>query len=75
MIPNEEGEQPKKEIEGYKFLETRKKDNGDVEHLYEKIQPKKALPETGTETVSVFAALGTLFTGLGFGFLKNRKKK
>ena len=78
LIPNEDGEQPKKDIDGYKFIETRKKDNGDIEHVYEKIQPaqpEKKLPNTGVESVGAFAALGTLFSGLGFGILKGKKKK
>lgn len=81
IIPNEDGEQPKKDIDGYKFIETRKKDNGDIEHVYEKIQPvqpaqpEKKLPNTGVESVGAFAALGTLFSGLGFGILKGKKKK
>ena len=78
IIPNEDGEQPKKEIDGYRFIETRKKPNGDIEHVYEKIQPvqpEKKLPNTGVESVGAFAALGTLFSGLGFGILKGKKKK
>ena len=75
LIPNEDGEQPKKDIDNYKFIETRKKDNGDIEHVYEKIQPAKKLPETGAESLGTFAALGTFFSGLGFGILKGKKKK
>lgn len=37
IIPNEEGEQPKKDLPRYRFLETRKKDNGDIEHVYERV--------------------------------------
>ena len=35
--PSEDGEQPKKEIPGYRFVETKKLPNGDTEHVYEKI--------------------------------------
>ncbi len=33
----EEGEQPKKDIPGYRFVETKKLSNGDTEHVYEKV--------------------------------------
>ena len=33
----EEGEQPKKDIPGYKFVTTNKLPNGDTEHVYEKV--------------------------------------
>ena len=39
-IPNypiEDGEQPKKDIPGYRFVETKKLPNGDTEHVYEKV--------------------------------------
>ena len=32
----EAGEQPKKDIPGYRFVETKKLPNGDIEHVYEK---------------------------------------
>ena len=74
LIPNEDGEQPKKDIDGYKFVKTINKENGDIEHVYEKIQPAKKLPDTGVESLGAFAALGTFFSGLGFGILKGKKK-
>ena len=33
----EVGEQPKKDIPGYRFVETKKLPNGDIEHVYEKV--------------------------------------
>ena len=36
--PTEEGEQPKKDIPGYRFVETKKLPNGDTEHVYEKVK-------------------------------------
>ena len=37
--PTEDGDQPKKDnIPGYKFVETKKLPNGDVEHVYEKVK-------------------------------------
>ncbi|MFS8988337.1 CshA/CshB family fibrillar adhesin-related protein [Streptococcus australis] len=36
--PTEDNEQPKKEIPGYRFVETKKLPNGDTEHVYEKVK-------------------------------------
>ena len=36
--PSEDGEQPKKEIPGYRFVETKKLPNGDTEHVYEQVK-------------------------------------
>ena len=35
--PTVDGEQPKAEIPGYHFVETKKLPNGDIEHVYEKV--------------------------------------
>ena len=35
--PTEDGENPKKDIPGYRFVETKKLPNGDTVHVYEKI--------------------------------------
>ena len=35
--PTEDGEQPKKDIPGYRFVETKKLPNGDTVHVYEKV--------------------------------------
>ncbi|MDU4454801.1 MAG: LPXTG cell wall anchor domain-containing protein, partial [Streptococcus mitis] len=42
--PTEDGEQPKKDIPGYRFVETKKLPNGDVEHVYEKVTPPAPTP-------------------------------
>ncbi|MCP9038019.1 LPXTG cell wall anchor domain-containing protein, partial [Streptococcus oralis] len=36
--PTEDGQQPKKDIPGYRFVETKKLPNGDTEHVYEKVK-------------------------------------
>ena len=36
--PSEDGEQPKKAIPGYRFVETKKLPNGDTEHVYEPVK-------------------------------------
>ena len=37
LLPPEKGEKDKKDIPGYKFIETKKKENGDIEHVYKKV--------------------------------------
>ena len=37
LLPPEKGEKDKKDIPGYKFIETKKKENGDTEHVYKKV--------------------------------------
>ena len=37
LLPPEKGEKDKKDIPGYKFVETKKKENGDTEHVYKKV--------------------------------------
>ena len=44
VSPNEEGNQPKKDIPGYRFVETKKLPNGDIEHVYEKVTPPAPTP-------------------------------
>ena len=51
----EEGEKPKKDIPGYKIVETKKLPNGDTEHVYEKVKTffkdkdGNVIPNTPTE--------------------------
>ncbi|MDU4468642.1 MAG: LPXTG cell wall anchor domain-containing protein, partial [Streptococcus mitis] len=42
--PTEDGENPKKDIPGYRFVETKKLPNGDVEHVYEKVTTPAPTP-------------------------------
>ena len=44
VSPNEEGEQPKKDIPGYRFVGTKKLPNGNTEHVYEKVTPPAPTP-------------------------------
>ena len=37
LLPPEKGEKDKKDVPGYKFVETKKKENGDTEHVYKKV--------------------------------------
>ncbi len=38
VVPEEDGTQSKKDIPGYRFVETKKLPNGDTEHVYEKVK-------------------------------------
>ena len=42
--PSEDGTTPKKDIPGYRFVETKKLPNGDIEHVYEKVTPPAPTP-------------------------------
>jgi len=44
VVSTEEGEKPKKDIPGYRFVETKKLPNGDVEHVYEKVTTPAPTP-------------------------------
>ena len=45
--PTVDGEQPKAEIPGYRFVETKKLPNGDIEHVYEQVSTSY-VDENGT---------------------------
>ena len=49
LIPTEDGEQPKKDIPGYRFVETKKLPNGDTEHVYEKVKTPDPEPTPDPE--------------------------
>ena len=48
----EEGDQPKKDIPGYRFVETKKLPNGDIEHVYEKETPPAPTPTPAVEKIT-----------------------
>ena len=58
VSPNEEGEQPKKDIPGYRFVETKKLPNGNTEHVYEKVTPPAPTP-TPTPTPFEYKVITT----------------
>ena len=47
----EEGDKPKKDIPGYRFVTTKKLPNGDIEHVYEKVTPPTPIVEKTTSWV------------------------
>ena len=53
--PTEDGTTPKKDIPGYKFVETKTLENGDTQHVYEKVSPSPVSPSTpGKETTTTW---------------------
>ena len=83
IAPQEDGKQPKKDISGYEFVET-KDDNGNTLHYYRKVKTPAAIKgktpakyadtnEAAGIVQSVIGALG-LTSLAGFSFLKKRKK-
>ena len=51
--PTEDGENPKKDIPGYRFVETKKLPNGDIEHVYEKVKTPNPEPTPDPEKPEV----------------------
>ena len=55
--PTEEGETPKKDsIPGYRFVETKKLPNGDIEHIYEKVPTPSPVPQPnpGNQNITIW---------------------
>ena len=58
IIQAVEGNQPKKDIPGYRFVETKKLPNGNTEHVYEKVTPPAPTP-TPTPTPFEYKVITT----------------
>ena len=89
IASQEDGKQPKKDISGYEFVET-KDDNGNTLHYYRKVKKQstptptskptdtpKTFAKTGESNSLILTSLGLVFAGvLGFlGFKKYRSSK
>ena len=87
ITPDENGEQPSKDIPGYELVKTEKDANGNVRHIYRKVAtqtpaPKQKvvrqeLPQTGTgQEVAIFgAAASAILSGLGLAVSGKTKKE
>ena len=67
VVPEEDGTQPKKDIPGYRFVETKKLPNGDTEHVYEKV----TTPTPSVEKPRIIArdTEGNIIPGFEFDML------
>ena len=67
VVPEEDGTQPKKDIPGYRFVETKKLPNGDTEHVYEKV----TTPTSSVEKPRIIArdTEGNIIPGFEFDML------
>ena len=73
MLPRKEGIHDKEKVNGYEYVKTITKDNGDVEHVYKKVTEKK-LQNT---SVGIFGGIAGLLglTGVGAYFNSRKSKK
>ena len=90
LKPRTDGEQPKENFDGYEFVRTDKDKDGNISHIYRKVEkPKverkddklvytpqtaKELPKTG-DTGTLVGILGGLLTGGGLAGLKRKKRQ
>ena len=76
LLPPEKGEKDKKDIPGYKFVETKKKENGDTEHVYKKI-PKITtyIDENGKELLPPEEGEKGKKDIPGYNFVETKKKE
>ena len=73
LLPKKEGIHEKEKINGYEYVKTITKDNGNVEHVYKKVTEKK-LPNT---SVGIFGGIAGVLglTGVGAYFNTRKRKK
>ena len=90
LKPRTDGEHPKENFDGYEFVRTDKDKDGNIVHIYRKVEkPKverkddkivytpqtaKELPKTG-DAGALTSFFGALFAGGGFFGLKRRKNR
>ena len=69
VVSTEEGEKPKKDIPGYRFVETKKLPNGDVEHVYEKVTTPAPTPSVEKPKGLIRDTEGNVIPGFEFDML------
>ena len=69
VVSTEEGEKPKKDIPGYRFVETKKLPNGDVEHVYEKVTTPAPTPSVEKPRIIARDTEGNIIPGFEFDML------
>ena len=90
LKPRTDGEQPKENFDGYEFVRTDKDKDGNISHIYRKVEkPKverkddklvytpqtaKELPKTG-DAGTLVGILGSLLMGGGLAGLKRKKRQ
>ena len=65
----EEGEKPKKDIPGYRFVETKTLPNGDTEHVYEKVSTPEPTPSVEKPKGLIRDTEGNVIPGFEFDML------
>jgi hypothetical protein len=76
LLPPEKGEKDKKDIPGYKFVETKKKEKGDIEHVYKKIANITTyVDETGKVLLPPKGGIHEKETINGYEFVKTNNKE
>ena len=76
LLPPEKGEKDKKDIPGYKFVETKKKENGDIEHVYKKVSKITTyVDESGKELLPKKEGIHEKEKIDGYEFVKTNNKE
>ena len=76
LLPPEKGEKDKKDIPGYKFVETKKKENGDTEHVYKKVSNITTyVDESGKELLPKEDGIVDKKEIPGYTFVETKKKE
>ena len=76
LLPPEKGEKDKKDIPGYKFVETKKKENGDIEHVYKKVAKITTyVDESGKELLPKKEGIHEKEKINGYEFVKTNNKE
>ena len=76
LLPPEKGEKDKKDIPGYKFVETKKKENGDIEHVYKKVSKITTyVDESGKELLPKKEGTHEKEVISGYEFIKTNNKE